>query len=150
MTSEAMTSEAMTSGAMTSEEKTLLAGLTAAAVVVPVVLGVALHWPVWVWVLLVAAALLGPFQVRRTILYRAQQRELRQQVLVQQQSRAELEQAATTPPPQFQREFVGGVPLPSAVPDYDFVFTATVYWRTVPRPGGWQHANPAALATDAI
>lgn len=135
---------------MTNEEKTLLVGLTVGAVGVPVVLGLVLPWPVWVWVVLVVVLLSVPFQVRRTILYRAQQRELRQQVLVQQQSRAELEQAAATPPPQFQREIVAGVPLPSAVPDYDFVFAATVYWRTVPRPGGWQHANPGALATDAV
>ncbi|WP_380285984.1 hypothetical protein [Kitasatospora purpeofusca] len=40
--------------------------------------------------------------------------------------------------------------LPSAVPDYDFVFSATVWWRQLPNPGGVVHIAPDTLATDAV
>ncbi len=135
---------------MTNEEKTLLAGLTVTAIGAPVIIGLVLRWPIWLWVLLIVVLLLVPFQARRTILFRSHQRELRQQAFPQPPApRAELE-PAPTPPPQFQREILASVPLDSGADDYDFLFAATVYWRTVPRPGGWQHANPAALATQAI
>jgi hypothetical protein len=132
---------------MTNDEKTVLVGLTAAVVGVPIILGSTLHWAVWVWVLLIVVLLLIPFQAWRTIQDRRHQRELRQQAFTQQASRAELEQA---PPPPFQQQPLVNVPLDSAVDDYDFLFSATVYWRPVPRPGGWQHANPAALAAQSI
>lgn len=161
--------------ALTSQEKTMLAGLTVVLVVVPAAIGFALHWPVWASALLVLVLLLVPFQVRRTILYRAQQRELREAVLAQQKPpppppRPELESATMTQPQaqtqhqhqhqqpptgpqlgQFQREILPPVALDSAVPDYDFVFSATVYWRAMPRVGlPRPHANPAALAVQSI
>jgi hypothetical protein len=160
--------------ALTSQERTMLVGLTVAVIVVPAAVGFALHWSIWASALLVLVLLLVPFQVRRTILYRAEQRELRQQVIAQQQKppppppRPELESASMTQPQtpqpqtqpspsmapqpgQFQREILPPVALDSAVPDYDFVFSATVYWRTVPRVGlPRPHANPAALAVQSI
>lgn len=178
---------------LTSQEKTMLVGLTIVLIVVPASIGFVLHWPALGIVLLVLVLLLVPFQVRRTILYRAQQRELRQLALDQQAvaqqalaqqavaqqalakqkpatlppPRAELESAKVTtqmtqpqPQPQqqqqqqqaqFQREILPPVALDSAVPDYDFLFSATVFWRTMPRIGlPRQHANPAALAVQSI
>ena len=157
--------------ALTSQEKTMLAGLTVVLVVVPAAIGFALHWAVWASALIVLVLLLVPFQVRRTILYRAHQRELREAVRAAQKppppptpQRPELESASMTqpqpqhqqPPPlprseQFQREIMPPVALDSAVPDYDFVFSATVYWRAMPRVGlPRPHANPAALAVQSI
>jgi hypothetical protein len=137
---------------MTKEEKILFAVLILAAVFVPAGVGLALHWSLWLSALLVIALLLVPFQVRRGMVFRSQQEELRRQEFRQQQqqqaSRTEME-VATTPPPQFQREIVASVALDSATVDYDFLFSAIVYWRSITRPG-WQHANPAALAAQSI
>jgi hypothetical protein len=138
---------------MTTEEKTLLFVLTGAAVGVPVVLALILGWP---WLLLLLVSPLIPFQIRRSLLYRARQDELQRQFAAQQAAPLaapqvappELEQAP--PPPRFPSETVTDVPLPSAIGDYDFLFSATVYWRETPSPAGWRHANPAALAIDAI
>lgn len=131
---------------MTTEEKTLLFALTGGAIGVPAVLALILGWP---WLLLILVSPLIPFQVRRTMLYRAQQDELRRQFAMPQVAPPELEQAPP-PPPRFPSENVANVPLPSAIPDYDFLFSATVCWRETPTPAGWRHANPAALAIDAI
>ncbi|HEY3608848.1 MAG TPA: hypothetical protein VGL06_15195 [Pseudonocardiaceae bacterium] len=135
---------------MTTEEKTLLFVLTGGAVGVPAVLALLLGWP---WLLLILVSPLIPFQVRRTMRYRAQQAELQraQQDELRRQQVApppQLEQAP--PPPRFPSDTVANVPLPSAIPDYDFLFSATVCWREIPSPAGWRHANPAALAIDAI
>lgn len=133
---------------MTTEEKTLLVALTGGAVGLPVVLALLLGWP---WLLLILVLPLIPFLVRRSMLDRAQQDELLRQFAmpaVPAIAPPELEQAP--PPPQFPSEAVADVPLPSALPDYDFLFSATVYWREIPSPVGWRHANPAALAIAAI
>lgn len=136
---------------MTTEDKTVLVALTGGAVGVPVVLGLVLGWP---WLLLIPVLLVIPHLIRRSIQNRAQQDELRLQFVVPQVAPPELEQPPAPPPsppaPQFQSETVADVPLPSAVADYDFLFSATVYWREIPKPAGWRHANPAALAIDAV
>jgi hypothetical protein len=118
----------------------------------PIILALILGWPILVWPFLTLVLLVIPFQVRRSLLHRAQQDELLRQYA---QSSAppvapppELEQ--TPPPPRFPSETVTDVPLPSAIPDYDFLFTATIFWRETPHPAGWRHANPAALAIAAI
>jgi hypothetical protein len=134
---------------MTTEDKTLLVALTGGAIGVPAILGLSLGWP---WLLLLLVLPLIPFLVRRSMLNQARQDELLRfsapQVVPQIVAPPELEQAP--PPPQFPSEVVSDVPLPSAIPDYDFLFSATVYWREIPGPAGWRHANPAALAIAAI
>ncbi|MFJ4666643.1 hypothetical protein [Kitasatospora purpeofusca] len=40
--------------------------------------------------------------------------------------------------------------LPSGVPDYDFIFSATVWWRPISRPGIVAHAAPETLAIEAV
>jgi hypothetical protein len=136
---------------MTTEDKTLLVALTGGVVAVPAVLALILGWPVWLWPFLALVLLFIPFQVRRSMLNQAQQDELLRQFAmppVAPVAPPELEQAA--PPPRFPSEAVTDVPLPSAIPDYDFLFAATIYWRETPNPAGWRHANPAALAIAAI
>jgi hypothetical protein len=132
---------------MTTEDKRLLVALTGGAVGVPVILALILGWPVWLLALAIVVLLLIPFQVRRSMLNRARQDELLRQLAAPPPAPPQLEQA---PPPQFPSEAVADVPLPSAIPDYDFLFSATIYWREIPSPVGWRHANPAALAIAAI
>lgn len=154
-------------GEMTRQEKSLLTFLVVVAIVAPIAAGFVLHWPMWVTVLVLVIMLLVPFQARRSIVFRVEQRELQAQAYAQQQPKqkqqqlqqqqlqqslpthAELEAASTPPPPQFQREELPPTPLESAASDYDFLFSATVFWRALPRPG-WQHANPGALAIQSV
>lgn len=125
---------------MTTEEKTLLAVLTTAAVLVPIALGAALGWPAWSW-LLIAVPLLGALGlVARNIRRRVQQELLWQQVAPPVQVEPQHEAMQT---------LVADVPLPSAVADYDFHFSATADWRPV-EGSTIQHANFGGLATDAI
>ncbi|MGH8886510.1 MAG: hypothetical protein ACRDYX_15305 [Egibacteraceae bacterium] len=120
---------------MTAEEKTLLAALTITAVLVPVVLGAALGWPVWSWLLLIVPLVGIHVRVARSIQRRAQ-REREAKV-------AQVEQ------PEVSQTLVADVALPSAVAHYKFLFSAAVYWR--PAMGSTvEHANPGELAADAI
>jgi hypothetical protein len=126
---------------MTTEEKTLLTMLTVAAVLVPVALGAALGWPAWSWPLLAVPLLGVPGLVARNIHQRVQQEQLWQ--------------SYAAPPGQVEQQDqalhiqVADVALPSAVPNYDFHFSATAYWHPT-RGSKMQHANPGALVTNAI
>jgi hypothetical protein len=54
------------------------------------------------------------------------------------------------PEPGRRHETVPPIALPSAWPDYNFLFTATVCWELTPSNAMPPHANPAALAIDAV
>ncbi len=126
---------------MTTEEKTLLAMLTLATVLVPVTLGVALGWPVWSWPLL-AVPLLGVlWLVARNVQRRVQQDLLWPLHAASPGHVEQQDQAPHTPVPDTE--------LPSAGADYHFRFSATAYWRPA-RGSKMQHANPGALAAGAI
>ncbi|MFF4380266.1 hypothetical protein [Kitasatospora sp. NPDC001547] len=107
--------------------KVLLVGLALAAGSVTAVLGLLARWPVWLWAVPSAMALLL----------------------------AVLQALAGTPKPESQeppweKTRVTGVALPSLVPDYDFQFSATVWWRPIPNATGLVHADPAGLAVETV
>jgi hypothetical protein len=135
---------------MTTEDKTVLVALTGGAVGVPIIVALILGWPIWVWPFLVLVLLFIPYQVWRSMLNRAQQDELLRQFAMAPPAPVAPPELEPPPPPRFPSEAVADVPLPSAIPDYDFLFSATIYWRETPNPAGWRHANPAALAIAAI
>jgi hypothetical protein len=128
---------------MTVDNKTLLTSLIIGAIGVPALLGYLLHWPGWLWPIIALLLLLVPLQVYSGIRRREQQNQLRQEM----PSRPE---PVVTVAPPFQREVVTNVALSSATQDYEFLFSATVFWRPVPDANGWRHANPAALAVAAV
>ncbi|MGH3870440.1 MAG: hypothetical protein ACRDSR_02830 [Pseudonocardiaceae bacterium] len=125
---------------MTTEEKTLLAVLTLAAVLVPVGFSAALDWPKWSWLLLTVPLLGAVGLVVKNIMFRVQQEKLWQPYAapagVEQQ-----EQARQTQIPD--------VTLPTAVDGYDFHFSATAYWRPT-RGSRTQHTNLSDVASGAI
>jgi hypothetical protein len=127
---------------MTTEEKTLLAVLTAAAVLVSAALGGALGWPMWSWLLL-AVPLLGVLG----LMARNIQRRVRPDWLREGYVAAPVQEVEQQP--QDQQIPVADVTLPSAADGYAFHFSATVYWSPM---GGsaLQHANLAGLAADAV
>ena len=126
---------------MTAEEKTSLAVLTIAVVLVPVVLGAALGWPVWSWLLLAVPLLGVVVLVARNIQRRVQQDLLRPLHATPPGHVEQQDQAPHTPVPEME--------LPSAVADYVFRFSATAYWRLA-RGSKMQHTNLGALARGAI
>jgi hypothetical protein len=126
---------------MTTEEKTLLAMLTLVAVLVPVALGAVLDWPTWSWLLLAVPMLAALGLVARNIQQRVLLERPWEPHVVFSGHVEQQDQALHTPVPD--------TALPSAVADYNFRFSATAYWRLA-RGSRTQHANPAALAANAI
>jgi hypothetical protein len=127
---------------MTTEEKTLLAILTLAAVLVPVAFGTVLGWPVWSWLLLATPLLSILGLVARNILRRVQQEQL-------------LWPPYAAPPVHVEQQdqaphiLIPDISLPSTLPDYPFRFSATAYWHPM-RGSKTPYANPGALAKMAI
>ncbi|MFF1902374.1 hypothetical protein [Kitasatospora sp. NPDC058218] len=124
--------------------KVNVAVLAVATGSVPVLLGLAAGWPVWLWA--VAAAVVALV---------VQQTAGRQGAAVVEAAR---EPYPSSPPPvqppavelPYQESRVEGVALPSGVPDYDFLFSATVWWRPVRNMSGLVHANPGSLAVETV
>ncbi|MFF0145461.1 hypothetical protein ATK36_1641 [Amycolatopsis sulphurea] len=132
---------------MNSSDKSMLGAAVFLCAGVPVICGLVFGWPLW---LLFAVPLpVIPGVVYRRIRARLEyEREL--------DIRMSAQRLTVQPPPpapepvRHQQTSVPVTALPSAQPDYRFVFSATVYWRfrpDVPQP---VHGNPAALAIEAI
>jgi hypothetical protein len=125
---------------MSSENKTILGILTVFSVSVPVILGLSLGWPAWLWLCLTAVTLAIPVLVGRQ--FRAHARQERTPPII-----------VPPPPPERPRlhpHTVTAVALPSSVADYDFLFSGTILWHVSDGQGQTMHVNPAALAVEAI
>ncbi|GAA4838873.1 hypothetical protein GCM10025787_19200 [Saccharopolyspora rosea] len=112
-----------------------------------VVLGVTNGWPVWGWLVLALVSLVAPSLVVLGItewnLRRGGPRTPEQQEEI----------VPETPPreqPEPRSHPVQDVLLRSASEDYQFTFSCTVFWRPRPDAPGLPHANPEALAADAV
>lgn len=128
---------------MTTRAKTLLL-LAIATTAAAVILGSTQHWRYWPAGLIVPIALLAALATGRT----------RHTDSVN----AAVEPTAPTPAAvqHFREAFdrdtaVANVPVPTASPNYEFLFSATIHWRPSPTaPDGATIANPGTLATNAI
>jgi hypothetical protein len=127
---------------MRREDMVLFAVLAAGCVVVPVALGVALHWPVALIVLLVIALSAVLAAAARWQRFRRQQEVLR--------AERDAPTRAVPDEPVDPGRRMAGVPLPCAEPGYRFLLAATVFWRPAPNPIGMRHTNPEALALESI
>lgn len=132
---------------MNSSDKSMLGAAVFLCAGVPVICGFVFGWPLW---LLFAV----PLPVIPGVVYR----RIRARLVYERDLdiRMSAQRLAVQPPPpapepvRHQQTSVPVTALPSAQPDYRFVFSATVYWRfrpDVPQP---VHGNPAALAIEAI
>ncbi|MGW1275768.1 hypothetical protein ACWD4V_02250 [Streptomyces tsukubensis] len=104
-------------------------------------LGTALSWPVWIWFLL-PTLLAGVFLVTMGMASDALPRG----------TDGSTDPFGTAPPvePPYLESSLLDVPLPSAMADYPFLLSATVWWRTAPRFSPAAHSNPAALALTSV
>lgn len=132
---------------MTIAERKLLAALTLAAVLVPLVLSAVLDWSAWSW-LLCTALLLGILGlVVRNILRRLQREQLRDlhasEFIEAESQSVEVDESEA------RQTLIIDVALPSAAAEYNFCFSATVYWRPAMGSTVW-HADLRCLATDAL
>ena len=137
---------------MTRTDRAVLVVLTGAAIAVPAALGLGLRWPTWLWPLLILLLLLVPLLEYQQI-QRRLEREAR--LLIPPPPpppRPPLPEPppVVSPPPPFQREVVVNIGLPSATEDYEFLFSATVFWRPTSEVPARPHANPVALAITSI
>ncbi|GAA3730179.1 hypothetical protein [Streptomyces tremellae] len=125
---------------MSSGTKTVSVFLTLLGALVLALVGFCARWPLWAWglgacgvaVLLSAG---GAVARRRTERF----------------PRHLLAEPDLPIPPVERREVrVRDVALPSVLPDYDFLFSATVRWCPVSGPDHAPLVNPGALAVDAV
>ncbi|MEV0187569.1 hypothetical protein AB0I39_03400 [Kitasatospora purpeofusca] len=138
-------------------EKIRTAALAGAAGAVPAVLGLALKWPGWLWGVASAMVVMLTLVTTATRVRPGSHRQpLPEPGVYGPTSLAPDPAPAPVPKPEppvelpYQRTAVTGVALPSGVPDYDFIFSATVWWRPISRPGVVAHAAPDTLAIEAV
>ena len=125
---------------MTSKRKVVVPVVTAVVAVVAVIVGVALGWPAWATILIFMACCLAGLLVYRAV--------TREQIVRPQP--VQLPPPPPAPEPTVQVATVEGVNLASAWADYEFIFSATVYWRAIADPGTTPHVRPDARAVDTI
>lgn len=123
---------------MSSGHRTLTVFLTVICLLVLTIAGLATDWPRWYWPALGATALTGAVAAARAGAARGDR------ILPE----ATLEPDLPIPPPPRQEHRVTNVALPSAMPDYDFLFSATVRW--IPQECGTPHFDPCGLAVHAV
>lgn len=133
---------------MTSAERAQLTVVVGCAVALTVLLGVLLDWPGWLWVL-PGAGLVGTFVLAHNMIAARSLREQdlygRLAVATRVEPPMEVEQ-----PTHFEQVPLPETALPSALPDYRFLFSATVWWRPGPQAGVAPRANLPAKAVNAI
>ncbi|MGW2628633.1 hypothetical protein ACWC2K_04780 [Streptomyces chattanoogensis] len=118
-----------------------LAGLV---VVVTLVLGAAFGWPVWIWILL-PTLLAGVLLL--TMLWPG---SAVPSVFAEDGMGAAYTAPEPPPEPPYLEYPVNGVPVPSAVADYPFLFSATIRWRHAGGLTTVSHGNPASVAVTSI
>ncbi|KUL51045.1 hypothetical protein ADL22_06820 [Streptomyces sp. NRRL F-4489] len=120
----------------------LVAGLVGAVILV---LGMASGWPVWVWVLLPTlmsgGVLVVMFWPKRGENY-----------VFREPDENGVGYSVPNPPmePPYLEVPVSGIPVPSALADYPFLFSATVRWRHTAGFTSGPHGNPSSAAVASI
>lgn len=138
---------------MTSSERAQLISVMGCALVVTILLGAVTGWPGWLWVLPGAALLGTAIMLRSMIAARTLREQQLHRELAALRNRPEPLPPAPVPveqPVHFEQCPLPETPLPSATPDYDFVFSATVWWRPGPAAASAPRANLPAKAVTAM
>ncbi|WP_050514606.1 hypothetical protein [Streptomyces rimosus] len=125
---------------MSSGYKTATVFLTVICALLLVIAGLSLRWPTWAWSLSTAVLITGAatafwFDSRRPA-HGAWEHPAHPDLPV--------------PPVERWERTVAGVALPSSVPDYDFLFSATIRWRPLGAAVDAPRVNAGGLAVDAV
>ncbi|WHX17420.1 hypothetical protein QFW82_10290 [Streptomyces malaysiensis subsp. malaysiensis] len=125
---------------MSSGHKTMAGFLTVIGGLILTIAGLLVDWPRWVWPLVATLLLSGAaFALRAAS---------RPSGPIPQNHM--LEPDLPIPEPERWERVVSDVALPSSIPDYDFLFSATVRWCPGDTSGDTPYINPGALAVDAV
>jgi len=119
------------------------------AVLAPLCVGLAADWPFWVTALITAGAFIGTQLVLRGWHHRREQAHLRSAAEYRRQMAAQQVPPPPEPTPPPSRS-VSSVSLPSTLDGIPFTFGCTVHWRSNRSPLDNGHADPAAIAVDAV
>ncbi|MCP2260970.1 hypothetical protein LX15_004690 [Streptoalloteichus tenebrarius] len=125
---------------MNRDDPVLSVVLPLSTVAVSLTLGLGLGWPAWLWLPLAVVLLCASLVLARRIRHRHHQHHLRS--LYQQQQEVPRMRHVD------DSTIIPETPLPSAVADYQFLFSARVFWR--PTGNAQHHANLGAVAADLI
>ncbi|MGY0487779.1 hypothetical protein [Streptomyces sp. WG-D5] len=125
---------------MSTGQKTVSIFLTLICALLVLILGLCLVWPLWVW-LAAAVLLLSALAAAASVAARSRRRDPFPPGTVPDQPIAPVER---------REVYVEGIALPSQLPDYDFLFSATIRWCPVDPSGDATHINAGALAKDAV
>ncbi|MGW5471431.1 hypothetical protein [Streptomyces chartreusis] len=126
---------------MSSGQKTVSAFLSLISALIVLILGLTLHWPLWMW-LGTIAVLLAAWSLATYSAIRARKRDpFPPGSLIEQPAPPVVER---------QERYVSQVPLPSREADYDFLFSARVRWIPADPMASEQLINPGALAVEAV
>ncbi|MEU7047625.1 hypothetical protein [Streptomyces eurythermus] len=110
----------------------------------PAVLGNALHWSPWLWGFVCVVTISGSLLLVMTVLSSGGY------------ARADLYEPGEPEPPAapseqpYQQTRVVEAALPSSADGYDFLFSATVWWKPVPDHAGQSEGASPALAVSSI
>ncbi len=125
---------------MTRDDMTLVAAVAGGSSLIPWLLGAAVGLPVWLCCLLSATGIACAFFLAKSRMQRYQQAQRRPPLFVPPQVP---EPSAQPDPP--RASAIVSLPVPSGEVDYQFLFTATVWWRAT-RSG----VNAEAIARKAV
>ncbi|MGP4020149.1 hypothetical protein [Saccharopolyspora sp. 5N708] len=125
---------------MNREQRGVVKAVSVIAALLWVVLGLRFGWPFWLWIALVIATIVAPWLV----IWRYRRWRAAKRVP------AELVETARSPQPPTNERSLSGVPLRSAHPDYQFLFSGKVIWYSKPDAPGLPHADPGGLAVDLV
>ncbi|MDT8915438.1 hypothetical protein [Amycolatopsis sp. PS_44_ISF1] len=133
---------------MTSSDRIIFSASIAACVGVPLALGLALGWPVWL--LLALPLLIIPVVVYRKIKARITWEHELEARMAARRDAVPVVEPPRPEPRRFEESVVTPTELASAWSDYRFVFAAKVWWR--PRLGATipLHANLGAVAVNVV
>ncbi|GAA2114913.1 hypothetical protein [Streptomyces synnematoformans] len=123
---------------MSSGHRTVTVFLTVICLLVLSIAGLTAGWPRWLWPAYGAVLLAGTIAAVRA-------GALRDGDIPPE---CTLEPDLPIPPPPRQEHRITRIALPSAVPDYDFLFSATVRW--IPQESESPHFDPCGLAVHAV
>ncbi|MCX5375857.1 hypothetical protein [Streptomyces sp. NBC_00091] len=99
----------------------------------------------WIFLIAAGAAALGLVLMKRT--ERARLRARRAEAAAAAEASAEPQRPAEAP---FREAHLDQVAVPSLLPDYDFLLSASVWWRPAGTEGDVPHGNRAGLAVASV
>lgn len=125
---------------ISKDEKNTITAVVGVLALLVVVVGLTLGWPAWVWLPLAILPPVGGVVLAKQIASGRRPEPVPEPIA----------EPDPPPTPESKQVELSGVSLPSAVPDYRFLVSGSVYWRRNSKSPGREHRNLDSVAKDAI